>query len=255
MNDHRDHWFGGFDPADRHARHRSERGHRRGRGREHHQHPFGGPPPVPPAAPPGAPMPPYPPPPPGAPMPPMPPMGGGPWPFGPHHGRRGRPRMRRGDVRAAILGLLVQGPRNGYQLIQELAQRSGGVWQPSPGSIYPALQQMEDEGLVRSIDVDGKRAFELTDEGRAYTEENPDRLRDPWETIQSSVDDEMVEYQRLIGQVVTAAQQVAAAGGPGQLAKARGLLGETRRGLYRILAEDEAEQDPGTGEATGEALE
>ncbi|MEV0647025.1 PadR family transcriptional regulator [Phytomonospora sp. NPDC050363] len=238
MTDHREHrWFsGGLDPREQlRAHRRSERGHRRGRDhgpRDHQGFPPGPPhmPPVPPM-PPGVPFPPH-----GG-VPPMPPPG--PWGFGPQHGRRGRPRMRRGDVRSAVLSLLVEQPRNGYQLIQELGNRSGGMWRPSPGSIYPALQQMEDEGLVRAVDVDGKRTFELTEEGRGYAEANPERLRDPWETLQSSVDDEAVEYQRLMGQVVTAAQQVAAAGGPGQLDKARALLGETRRGLYRILAEDE----------------
>ncbi|GIG64647.1 PadR family transcriptional regulator [Phytomonospora endophytica] len=241
---HQEHWFNGpgFDPRERlRAHRRSERGHR-GRGRDGHHRGHdrdmrGFPPGVPmPPMPPGAPLPPMPP---GVPMPPP-----GPWGFGPQHGRRGRPRMRRGDVRSAILSLLVEEPRNGYQLIQELASRSGGMWRPSPGSIYPALQQMEDEGLVRAVDIDGKRTFELTDEGRTYTEANPDRLRDPWENLQSSVDDEAVEYQRLIGLVVTAAQQVAAAGGPGQLGKARELLGEARRGLYRILAEDEPATPP-----------
>lgn len=251
MTSHHEHpWFPGgpgFDPRERlRAHRRSERGHRghgRGRdghGREHHRDHRGFPP-MPPM-PPGAPMPPMPPMPPGV---PMPPPGVGPWGFGPQHGRRGgRPRMRRGDVRSAIISLLVEEPRNGYQLIQELASRSGGMWRPSPGSIYPALQQMEDEGLVRAIDIDGKRTFELTDEGRTYAEANPERLRDPWENLQSSVDDEAVEYQRLIGLVVTAAQQVAAAGGPAQLAKSRELLGEARRGLYRILAEDEPAPEP-----------
>lgn len=214
-----DHWF-----HDDQAR-RSERGHHRGRRRDDH----GFTPPIPP-------IPPVPP------VPPIPPVMGFPpgWPLGghgPHQGRR--PRMRRGDVRSAILGLLTEEPRNGYQLIQELAARSGGMWRPSPGSIYPALQQMEDEGLVRAVDVDGKRTFELTEEGRRYARENPERLRDPWQNLQSSVDDEAVEYRRMVGQVVTAAEQVATAGGPAQIDKARALLAETRRALYRILAEDD----------------
>src|SRR6516162_1729546 len=82
--------------------------------------------------------------------------GGAPWggpgaplggPGGPKFGGRG-PRVRRGDVRAAILDLLGEGqPWNGYQIIQEIAERTQGVWRPSAGSVYPALQQLEDEGL------------------------------------------------------------------------------------------------------------
>src|SRR5437870_11482793 len=83
---------------------------------------------------------------------------------------RGR-RARRGDIRAAALLLLAEEPRNGYQLMQEIEERSGGVWRPSPGSVYPALAQLEDEGLVRSIEQDGRKLFELTDTGRAHVEE------------------------------------------------------------------------------------
>src|SRR5215218_4893726 len=86
--------------------------------------------------------------------------------FGPPRG----PRARRGDVRAALLVLLGEEPRNGYQLMQEIEQRSDGVWRPSPGSVYPALQQLEDEGLVRVAPGEGRKAFELTDEGRAHVE-------------------------------------------------------------------------------------
>src|SRR5213079_3522103 len=97
---------------------------------------------------------------------------GGPWggpPFGPRgFGGGRRRRMRRGDVRAAVLVLLAEEPRNGYGLMQEIERRSDGVWRPSPGSVYPALQQLEDEGLVRSTESDGRRVFELTEAGRAH---------------------------------------------------------------------------------------
>ena len=104
--------------------------------------------------------------------------------FGP--GGRGK-RARRGDVRAAVLLLLEEEPRNGYQLMQELEERSGGVWRPSPGSIYPALSQLEDEGLVRSDESAGRRAFQLTDDGRAYIEENREALGIPWEAVGGDV--------------------------------------------------------------------
>ena len=98
------------------------------------------------------------------------------FPGGPRMRGRGG-RMRRGDVRAAILLLLEEEPRNGYQVMQELEQRTGGAWRPSPGSVYPALQLLADEGLVRSEPRDGGNVFELTDAGRAHVEEHRGRPR------------------------------------------------------------------------------
>src|ERR1700704_5129922 len=89
-------------------------------------------------------------------------------PFGPFG--RGR-KARRGDVRTAALLLLAEEPRNGYQIMQELEERSEGLWRPSPGSVYPALQQLEDEGLIRSEEADGRRLYHLTEAGRAYVAE------------------------------------------------------------------------------------
>ena len=87
----------------------------------------------------------------------------------PPGGPRGRGRKaRRGDIRTAALLLLAEEPRNGYQIMQEVEERSDGVWRPSPGSVYPALQQLEDEGLIRSEEIDGRKLFALTDAGRRY---------------------------------------------------------------------------------------
>src|SRR5207245_10698959 len=91
--------------------------------------------------------------------------------FGPGHGPRGRGRKaRRGDFRTAALLLLAEEPRNGYQLMQEVEERSEGAWRPSPGSVYPALAQLEDEGLIRSEQIDGRRLFVITEQGRALVE-------------------------------------------------------------------------------------
>src|SRR5690349_3195367 len=106
--------------------------------------------------------------------------GPGPGGHGPHHRGGGRGRARRGDVRAAMLLLLETGAQNGYQLIQEIERRTDGVWKPSPGSVYPALQQLEDEGLVHAVEFEGKRAYELTHEGRTYVDDNRDELGDPF---------------------------------------------------------------------------
>src|SRR6201996_5343485 len=104
---------------------------------------------------------------------------GGPWGRG---GRgRGRGRARRGDVRLALLRLLAEEPRNGYQLMQAIEERSGGLWRPSPGSVYPTLAQLEDEGLIGSVDAEGARRFEITDAGREHLQARGDEPA-PWAT-------------------------------------------------------------------------
>ena len=159
--------------------------------------------------------------------------------FGP--GGRGK-RARRGDVRAAVLLLLEEEPRNGYQLMQELEERSGGVWRPSPGSIYPALSQLEDEGLVRSDETAGRRAFQLTDEGRAYIEENREALGVPWEAVGGDVPEGLFQLRQLMMQLGMATMQVAQAGDEAQTDEARKVLEEARRSLYRILAGDAGDE-------------
>jgi DNA-binding PadR family transcriptional regulator len=154
---------------------------------------------------------------------------------------RGGPRARRGDVRAALLVLLDEEPRNGYGLMQEIERRSGGVWRPSPGSVYPALQQLEDEGLVRAVEAGGRRQFELTDEGKKHVEENRDALAEPWAEVAGEMGTDVFELRSLANQVAAALMQVAFAGSESQIAEAKKVLADTRRSLYRILAED----DPG----------
>jgi DNA-binding PadR family transcriptional regulator len=164
----------------------------------------------------------------------------GPW-FG-EHGMRGRrgPRAKRGDVRAAALALLAEEPLNGYQIIQTISERSDGVWRPSPGSVYPALQQLEDEGLIRAQSDDGgRRAYQLTDEGRDYVEAHPDEVRAPWDVVAGSVGDTALQMRSLIGQVGMAAFQVVSAGTDSQVAAARTVLTDARKSLYRLLAADD----------------
>jgi DNA-binding PadR family transcriptional regulator len=174
-------------------------------------------------------------------------MFGGP-PFGPWWGAgrtwRG-PKARRGDIRAAILGVLAEQPMNGYQIIQEIATRSGGVWKPSPGSIYPTLQQLEDEGLVR-VEVDGgRRAYSLTDEGRTYVADHADEVSAPWQAMSEAGRGED-DLKPLLGQVAGAVWQILATGTPDQQAKGREALVEFRRKLYAILAEEGTAPDNGS---------
>src|SRR3984957_14138727 len=87
--------------------------------------------------------------------------------FGPPRGfGRHQGKARRGDIRTAALLLLAEEPRNGYAIMQEVEQRSSGLWRPSPGSVYPALAQLEDEGLILSEEIDGRKRFAITDAGR-----------------------------------------------------------------------------------------
>jgi len=152
------------------------------------------------------------------------------------------PRASRGDIRSAILALLSEGPMHGYQIMSELAERTAGVWRPSPGSVYPTLQQLQDEGLVREIESEGERhTFELTDEGRAAAEalETPK----PWEAVTDESEAAAVELRDLVFQVMTAARQVVHAGDASHLAQAKDVLRETRQRLYRILADDSSASD------------
>ena len=158
---------------------------------------------------------------------------------GRHGGGRPRRRMRRGDVRAAILLLVEEEPRNGYQVMQEIEARSEGAWRPSPGSVYPAFQLLADEGLVRSESRDGGNLFELTDAGRSYVDEHREQLGSPWTLAGEGVPEGVRELGKLMMQVGIAVKQVMHAGGKTQAAEAAKVLAETRRSLYRILAEDE----------------
>jgi len=154
--------------------------------------------------------------------------------FGPPRG----PRARRGDVRAALLVLLAEEPRNGYQLMQEIEQRSDGVWRPSPGSVYPALQQLEDEGLVRVEPGEGRKAYGLTDDGRGHVEARGDELADPWDAVKGDMGEGAWELMSAMRQIGMALFQLTHSGTEAQQQEAKEVLAETRRALYRILAEE-----------------
>ncbi len=163
------------------------------------------------------------------------------------------PRAGRGDVRAAILALLAEQPMHGYQIMRELSERSGGVWRPSPGSIYPTLQQLEDEELVRPETGEaGRRVFALTDAGReasAAAASGPA----PWDAVGVEGDVTALELRDLVGQVMNAARQVLHAGEAAQIAQAKDVLRDTRRKLYRILAEDSPETPASTESAESDS--
>ena len=172
------------------------------------------------------------------PFPPFPPFGGFPW------NLFRKARAKRGDVRAAILSLLAEKPLNGYQIMQELEQRSRGSWRPSPGAVYPALQLLEDEGLVCAETSTGGRTFSLTEKGRAYVQAHPDEFAAPWEAAnQTAGNDLMLGLFAELKQIAAATIQVVHTGSSIQVRDAQKILNQARKSLYRLLADDVAENN------------
>jgi DNA-binding PadR family transcriptional regulator len=175
-----------------------------------------------------------------------------------HEQRRG-PRVRRGDVRSAILDVLRAAEEggeqvNGYQVIQQISERSGGAWRPSPGSVYPTIQQLQDEGLVATDDGGSRRSLTLTEEGRQYVADHADELAAVWRPFdrlsRRESEDTFSGLKPEIGQVMGAVWQLVTAGSESQQRAAIDVLVETRRKLYGILADgdvtdgdDENEED------------
>nr|WP_253798823.1 PadR family transcriptional regulator [Kitasatospora paracochleata] len=160
--------------------------------------------------------------------------------FGGHgvrgHGRGRGGRARRGDVRASLLALLKERPMHGYEMITEIGERTGGAWRPSPGSVYPTLQLLEEEGLIRAREESGKRLFELTDAGREEAEAGQDS---PWDEAGRGVDWEAVqEVGAALAAVDQAVRQVMMTGTEEQRAKGLTVLAEAKKKLYLILAEE-----------------
>jgi DNA-binding PadR family transcriptional regulator len=158
-------------------------------------------------------------------------------------GPRG-PKVRRGDVRAAILDVLSIEPMNGYQIINQIAERTGGVWKPSPGSVYPTVQQLEDEGLVEATSANGRRQSRLTDAGRTYVEEHADELAATWRPFDEETDPDggaTPDLKPAVGQVMGAVWQLVTSGTRQQQADAAVILADTRRRLYGLLADGDPE--------------
>jgi DNA-binding PadR family transcriptional regulator len=148
---------------------------------------------------------------------------------------RGRHRVRRGDVRSAILALLDDRPMHGYEMITELEERTGGRWRPSAGSIYPTLQLLEDEGLVTAEEVEGRKVYSLTEAGQKAVPERTEGQR-PWE--EGDEDSPRFEARKELFRLIGAAKQLARADDDEQLTKAAGILKDARRKLYEILADE-----------------
>src|SRR5262245_36416594 len=162
------------------------------------------------------------------------PWGGGPW-GARLRGRGGGPRVRRGNVRAAVLALLAERPMHGYEMIQELEARTDGLWRPSAGSIYPTLQLLEDEELVTGEESEGKRRFSLTGAGRAEAEKLE---RPPWEEVTDQGEGHASSLRESAFQLGAAIMQVGRTGSEDQIAKTREILNDARRRVYAVLGEE-----------------
>jgi DNA-binding PadR family transcriptional regulator len=155
-----------------------------------------------------------------------------------HGGHRGR-GSRRGNVRAAVLSLLAEGPRHGYAIMSEIAERSKGFWRPSPGSVYPVLQQLQDEGLVSVEEAEGRRVFALTAAGREYVDSHASEMDEPWKLGDEAPVARMMTVVDAVQALNVAAEQVARTGNDAQIEQAVAAIDSVRKALYRILADDD----------------
>lgn len=153
---------------------------------------------------------------------------------GGHHGRR----AGRGDIRAAVLLLLAEQPRHGYELIREIAERTDGAWTPSPGAIYPALALLEDEGLVTIAAEGGRRLASLSEAGRAYVTAHADDLGDPFADAAARTPKSRSVLRDAVRALMGATMQVAQNGDEAQVTRALTVLDGAAKDLYRILAGD-----------------
>jgi DNA-binding PadR family transcriptional regulator len=148
--------------------------------------------------------------------------------------------MARGDVRAAVLSLLAERPMHGYQIINEIAERSGGTWKPSAGSVYPTLQLLADEGLIEAEEQNGRKTYSLTEAGRDVAAEATGS-RAPWEPSSKDGNRDNARFSALPKagvDLAAAAAQVGRSGSPEQVQQTIEVLDEARRRLYSILAQD-----------------
>jgi len=164
-------------------------------------------------------------------------------------GHRGR-RAGRGDIRAAVLLLLAEQPRHGYELIREISERTDEAWTPSPGAIYPALSLLEDEGLVTISPEGGRRLASLSEAGQAYVAAHADELGDPFGDATARTPRSRWVLRDALHGVIAAAQQVAQGGDDTQVARALVVLDRAKKDLYLVLAGEQPATPPPTTPAT-----
>jgi DNA-binding PadR family transcriptional regulator len=168
--------------------------------------------------------------------------------FGPHgpgfgrghgHGRGPWSRARRGDVRSAILLLLAEEPMHGYQIMQRLEEKSGGAWRPSPGSVYPTLQLLEDQGIIKGEEADGRRVFALTEAGATEAAAIKERLGESPFGAEGGEQDPRFALRQAVFSLGGAVKQVAMTGSADDTQKALEILRDARKKVYALLADAE----------------
>jgi DNA-binding PadR family transcriptional regulator len=149
--------------------------------------------------------------------------------------KRAGTRAGRGEVRSAVLALLAEKPRHGYEIIREIEERSGGSWKPSAGSVYPTLQLLADEGLISAEESNGRKIYSLTEAGRAVASDETDS---PFESADSAHGSRFAALPKAGVELAQAAAQVNRTGSAAQVSQAVAVLDDARRRLYSILAQD-----------------
>jgi DNA-binding PadR family transcriptional regulator len=152
------------------------------------------------------------------------------------HGRGPWSQARRGNVRVAILSALAEEPMHGYQIMQHLEGRSAGMWRPSPGSVYPTLQLLEDQGFVKSEEVQGRRVFSLTEAGKSEAQQSKERFGTPWEDAEHGEQGSRFKLRRAVFQIGAAAKQVGTTGSAEQVERTLEILATARKSIYELLA-------------------
>lgn len=152
-------------------------------------------------------------------------------------------------MRAAVLNLLNEQSLTGYQLMGAIEEKSQGLWKPGPGSIYPALQLLADEGLIALTGADeaGKKPYAITDEGKKYLAEHPEQTKAPWDRVTRDLQG-VLSLRPELEQLAAAVRQAATVAAEEQQAKVKEVLTRARKEVYRILAADDDENGPTPGD-------
>ena len=161
------------------------------------------------------------------------------------HGRKGsssndwgdRSRTRRGDIKFILLELLAERPQNGYELMNELETRRGGFRRPSPGSVYPTLQMLEEGGYLTSEEVEGKRVYTITESGKQFLSDRKPQSDSRNNTFVESKPSELIELRRTLTELNDAVTQVARSSNVDLANRVCDLLVQVKRNIYKLLAE------------------
>jgi len=153
------------------------------------------------------------------------------------HSSHPQPRTKRGIIQVAVVALLRERDMHGYQMIQEVSERTGGAWAPSPGSVYPALKSLEESGMISAVESGDKRVFSLTDLGKKHARMIP--AGEPWLQVTEDENSLSRKLRSATGELMVAVSQASDVATEQQLADTISLLTDTKRRIYLLLAGEE----------------